>query len=159
MKPRSKLVWKLTAVAAAILSGAIALSGYVHWLIPLLLGIVALWFMFGLLLERPFRELIEGTKRIADHQFDFRFDGKRGDEIGVLEDSFNSMTATIQASQDELRDAKEYLEGMVENSADIIVAVNREGLIETFNRGGEEALGYRREELIGKHIESLYVEP
>jgi len=159
MKSRSKLVWKLTAVAAAILYGGIALSGYVNDLIPLLLGIVAIWFMFGLLLERPFRELIEGTKRIADHQFDFRFDQKRGDEIGVLEDSFNSMTATIQASQDELRDAKEYLEGMVEHSADIIVAVNSEGLIETFNRGGEEALGYRREELIGRHIESLYIEP
>ena len=54
------------------------------------------------------------------------------------EESFNTMAATIQASQDELRDAKEYLEGMVENSADIIITVNSEGLIETFNRGGEK---------------------
>ena len=61
--------------------------------------------------------------------------------------------------QDELRDAKEYLEGMVENSADIIITVNPEGLIETFNRGAEEALGYRREEVIGKPIESLFADP
>jgi len=61
--------------------------------------------------------------------------------------------------QDELRHAKEYLEGMVENSADMIITTNSEGLIETFNRGGEELLGYSREEVIGTHIESLYVDP
>jgi PAS domain S-box-containing protein len=61
--------------------------------------------------------------------------------------------------QDELRDAKEYLESMVENSADMIITVNTEGLIETFNRGGEETLGYRREEVIGRPIESLYADP
>ena len=43
----------------------------------------------------------------------------------------------------DLGKAKEYLEGMVENSADIIITVNPEGLIETFNRGGEEAAGLR----------------
>jgi len=161
MKPRSKLVWKLTAVATVILTAAIALSSHVHVhpLISLLLGVVALWFMFGLMLERPFRELIEGTKRIATHQLDFRFERKRSDEIGALQESFNAMTATIQASQEELRDAKEYLEGMVEHSADIIITVNSEGLIETFNRGGEEALGYDRAEVIGKPIESLFVDP
>jgi len=159
MKPRLKLVWKLTAVATAILTAAIALSEYLHGLAPLLLGVVALWFMFGLMLERPLRELMEGMERIADHQLDFRFDRKRSDEIGMLEESFNAMTATIQASQDELRDAKEYLESMVEHSADIIISVNSEGLIETFNRGGEEALGYGREEVIGTPIEDLFVEP
>ncbi len=87
MEPKVKLVWKLTAVAAAILTAAITLAGYVHDLIPLLLGIVALWYTFGLLLERPFRELIEGTKQIAAHQLDFRFDRTRNDEIGLLEES------------------------------------------------------------------------
>ena len=48
------------------------------------------------------------------------------------------MTAKIQASQDELRDAKEYLERIIENSADVVITVNSEGLIEMFNRGGEE---------------------
>ena len=159
MKPRSKLVWKLTAVAAAILIAAIVLSGYVHALVPVLLGILALRFMFGLLLEKPIGDLIAGTRRIADHHLDFRFDRRHKDEIGELQDSFNSMTATIQASQDELRDAKEYLEGIIENSADVIIAVNSEGLIEMFNRGGEEVLGYERSSVIGRPIESLYLDP
>ena len=161
MKARLKLAWKLTAVAAVILTAAIALAEYdnIHNLVPLLLGIIALWLTFAFLLERPLGELIAGTKQLAAHKLDFRFDQKRGDEIGVLQESFNTMAAKIQASQDELRDAKEYLEGMVENSADIIITVNSEGLIETINRGGEEALGFLRAEIIGEPIESLYVDP
>jgi len=61
--------------------------------------------------------------------------------------------------QDELRGAKEYLEGVIEYSADIIIAVDSEGLIEMFNRGAEEALGYGREEVIGTHVETLYLDP
>ncbi|NQT36572.1 MAG: PAS domain S-box protein, partial [Planctomycetes bacterium] len=160
MKPRSKLVWKLTAVAAAILIAALALSGYVDNLItPVLLGVVALWFTFGLLLERPIQELIEGTQRIGAHQLDFRFEQKRRDEIGLLEESFNAMAATIQTSQEELRGAKEYLEGIFENSADLIITVDPEGMVETFNRGAEEALGYGREEVVGKPIEALFADP
>ena len=159
MKAKLKLAWKLTAATAAILAAAVALAQYVNDLIPLLLGVCALWITFALLLEKPLGELIAGTKQLAAHKLDFRFDGKRNDEIGVLQESFNAMTARIQASQEELRDAKEYLEGMVENSADIIITVNSENLIETINRGGEEGLGYRREEIIGKPIESLYVDP
>jgi len=160
MKPRSKLVWKLTAVAAAILIAALVLSGYVGNLItPVLLGVVALWFTFGLLLERPIRELIEGTQRIGAHQLDFRFEQKRRDEIGLLEESFNAMAATIQTSQEELRGAKEYLEGIFENSADLIITVDPEGMVETFNRGAEEALGYGREEVVGKPIEALFADP
>jgi PAS domain S-box-containing protein len=125
----------------------------------LLLGIVALWFMFERLLAKPIRGLIAGTKRITAQEFDFRFDQKRDDEIGVLEESFNTMTATIQAHQEELRSAKEYLEGIVENSADIIITVNPDGLIQTFHRGAEESLGYSREEVIGRRIEMLFADP
>ena len=127
-------------------------------LASLLLGIVALRLMFTRLLEKPIRGLIMGTKRIASNDLDFRFGLNHNDEIGVLEESFNKMTATIQAHQEELRSAKEYLEGIVENSADIIITVDREGFIQTFNRGAEQALGYDREEVLHKRIENLFVD-
>ena len=125
----------------------------------LMSGAVALWLLFTRLLERPIKGLIAGTKHIAANQLDFRFDRNRQDEIGLLEESFNAMTATIQTNQDELRSAKEYLEGIVENSADIIVTVDPEGLIQTFNPGAEAALGYSRAEVIGRPIEDLYIDP
>lgn len=122
-------------------------------------GTVALWLMFRWLLERPIGELIAGTQRIAAHEFDFRFERTRKDEIGGLEESFNTMTTRIQAHQDELRSAMCYLEGIVENSADIIITVTPDGLIETFNRGAEQTLGYSRAELIGQRIETLFADP
>jgi PAS domain S-box-containing protein len=124
----------------------------------LVLGIVALRFMFARLLDRPIHGLIAGTEQIAARQFDFRFDQKRQDEIGVLQESFNAMTATIQVHQEELRTAKERLEGVIEDSPDIIIAASREGLVETFNRGAEQALGYCRDEVIGKPIEILFAD-
>ena len=48
-----------------------------------------------------------------------------------------------------LRETRDYLEGIVESSADIIVTVNRSGFIQTFNRGAEIALGYTRDEVVG----------
>ena len=128
-------------------------------LAALLLGMVALRVMFTRLLQRPINGLIEGTKRVAANQLDFRFDQKRNDEIGVLEESFNAMTARIEAHRNELRSAMEYVGGIVENSADIIITVTPDGFIETFNRGAEETLGYGRVELIGKRIESLFADP
>jgi len=128
-------------------------------LLSLVLAVGVLWFMFTHLLERPIRGLIAGTERIAAREFEFRFDQKRQDEIGVLEESFNTMTATIQAHQDEVRSAKERLEGVIESSADIIITVSPEGLVETFNRGAEQALGYSRDEVIGQRIETLFADP
>jgi len=128
-------------------------------LVSLTLGIVVVWLMFTRLLEKPIGGLIAGTKRIAANQLDFRFEGKRNDEIGVLEESFNTMTARIRAHRGELRSAMDYLGGMVENSTDIIITGTPEGFIETFNRGAEQALGYSRFEVIGKQIESLFVDP
>jgi len=128
-------------------------------LASLLLGVVALRFMFTRLLARPINGLIQGTKHITAGQLDFRFDQNRHDEIGVLEKSFNVMTARIQAHWEELRSVTDYLGGILENSADIIVTATPEGCIETFNRGAEEALGYSRAEVIGQRAEILFADP
>jgi two-component system NtrC family sensor kinase len=125
----------------------------------LFLGVVALWFMFTWLLARPIGRLIDGTKRIAAGQFDFRFDRTRRDEIGILEESFNAMTGRIKAHRDELRTTLDYLGGIVESSDDLIITVTIDGFIETFNRGAERALGYSRAEVIGRPIEMLFADP
>ena len=122
-------------------------------------AVVVLWFMFARLLEKPIRGLIAGTERIAAHELGFRFDQTRHDEIGILEESFNTMIDTIQAHQKELLGAKERLEGIIESSAAIIITVNLDGLVETFNRGAEQSLDYSRDEVIGKPVEILFADP
>jgi PAS domain-containing protein len=128
-------------------------------LVSLLLGVAALWLMFPRLLGRPISGLIAGTNRIVANQLDFRFEPKRSDEIGALQESFNTMTARIQTHRSELRSAMDYLSGIVESSTDMIISVTPDGHIETFNRGAEQTLGYGRAEVIGRPIEMLFADP
>jgi PAS domain S-box-containing protein len=128
-------------------------------LAAVLLGALALSIMFRQTLAKPIRYLLKGIQAIAGNELAFRFKTDRNDEIGLVAESFNDMAGRIQAHQMELRDAMEYLEGIVENSADLIITVNPNGLIQTVNRGAEQALGYQREELIGQRIETLFADP
>lgn len=125
----------------------------------ILLGTLALWIMFRRTLGKPIREMAAGIQAVAGTNLSFRFKTHRRDELGLVEESVDDMAARIQAHQTELRDAREYLEGIVENSADIIITVNPKGLIQTVNRGAEQTLGYLREELIGRRIEILFADP
>jgi len=125
----------------------------------ILLGAMALWLMFRQTLGKPIREMAAGIQTIAGNDLSFRFATNRDDELGLVEESVDQMAARIQAHQTELSNAREYLEGIVENSADIIITVNPGGFIQTVNRGAEQALGYRREELVGQRIELLFADP
>jgi PAS domain S-box-containing protein len=51
------------------------------------------------------------------------------------------------------------LQEIVENSPDIIITVDPTGLIDSFNRGAEQILGYNREEVVGRRIEMLFADP
>jgi PAS domain S-box-containing protein len=128
-------------------------------LAAILLGTMALWVMFKQTLGKPLRHMIGGIHAIDGDDLSFRFRTDRSDEFGLVEESFDHMASRVEAHQAQLRDAREYLEGIVENSADVIITVNPEGLIQTVNRGAEQTLGYRREELIGQSIEILFADP
>jgi PAS domain S-box-containing protein len=128
-------------------------------LAAILLGTVALWIMFKQTLGKPIRYMLTGIQATDGEDLSFRFKTERKDEFGLVQESFDHMAARIQAHQAELRSAQEYLEGIVESSADLIITVNPGGLIQTVNRGAEQALGYRRDELIGQHIELLFADP
>jgi PAS domain S-box-containing protein len=125
----------------------------------LVLGVATLGFLFRRLLEQPVASLIAGTRRIGGGDLGFRFEAARKDEIGQLEESFNAMTARVQAQQAELRDAKEYLEGIIEGSSDIIITTDADGRIQTFNRGAEQILGYPRSEVAGRALSVLFADP
>lgn len=128
-------------------------------IIAIVLCTIALWVMLARTLARPIRQIIAGTRALAANNLSFRFESVRTDELGLVERSFNDMAERIQAHQIELRETSEYLEGIVENSADMIITVNPKGLIQTINRGAEEILGYGRDELVGRRIEVLFADP
>jgi PAS domain S-box-containing protein len=128
-------------------------------LLSLLLGTAATWWMTDRLVGKRIRVLREGAQRIADRDFSFRFSNSKGDGLGQVEGVFDSVTSEFSTALSELKSTQEYLQGIVESSADIIITVDPSGLIRTFNTGAEQTLGYSRDEVIGQEIEMLFADP
>ena len=57
----------------------------------------------------------------------------------------------------ELRETKEFLENILDSSVDGIVTTDLKGKITYLNRAMEEMIKYRREDILGQHISSVYV--
>jgi len=49
-----------------------------------------------------------------------------------------------------------YFEKLLESSTDIVVAVDRHGVISFYNDGARQTLGYAPEEVLGQHVTRLY---
>ncbi len=49
-----------------------------------------------------------------------------------------------------------YFEKLLESSPDIVVAVNRHGVIGFYNDGARQTLGYAPDEVLGQHVTRLY---
>lgn len=63
------------------------------------------------------------------------------------------------ALQEEVRQHKEYLENILINSSDMIITTDLDRHIVTFNPAGERMLGYSPEEMRGKKVEELWINP
>jgi two-component system NtrC family sensor kinase len=63
------------------------------------------------------------------------------------------------ALQEEVRQHKEYLENILINSSDMIITTDLERHIVTFNPAGERILGYSPQEMRGKKVEELWINP
>ena len=57
----------------------------------------------------------------------------------------------------ELREANEFLTRLIESSVDGIIVADMEGKVLIFNKGAEDMLGYKAEEVVGKmNVRSIY---
>ncbi|HPQ52309.1 MAG TPA: PAS domain S-box protein [Spirochaetota bacterium] len=55
-------------------------------------------------------------------------------------------------------ESKEFAQSIIDSSMDIIIAVDNDRRITEFNRAAQEAFGYSREEMLGKHVNILYAD-
>ncbi|RJO64819.1 MAG: PAS domain S-box protein [Myxococcales bacterium] len=65
----------------------------------------------------------------------------------------------LRKAERERDDVRDYLENIVNNSPVIILSSDPEGRIVSFNRGAEEALGYKFFEVVGRSARELYQSP
>jgi PAS domain S-box-containing protein len=52
--------------------------------------------------------------------------------------------------------SKDRLEQLISRSTDIVVATNRQGMVDYYNDGASRSLGYRSEEILGEYSARLY---
>jgi PAS domain S-box-containing protein len=80
--------------------------------------------------------------------------GKPSALCGLSQD----ITAQKEAER-QLNETREYLQKILDDSPVIIVTTDLDGNVVSFNRGAEESLGYRAEEVIGKPASMFYPDP
>ncbi len=125
-------------------------------IITLLILFGAIWFGFYIAksLTVPINKLAEATRRVADGELDFTLEKTSDDEMGLLVDSFNSMTTDLLASNRQLAEAhdalqqsnilseqrRRYLETILKNVAAGVIAINEHDEITTINPFAEKLL-------------------
>jgi PAS domain S-box-containing protein len=75
--------------------------------------------------------------------------------INILEDLTEEI-AERKKVEEKLRASREYAQNIIDSSLDMIIAVNKQRRITEFNHAAEETFGYKKEEILGKHINVLY---
>ena len=62
-------------------------------------------------------------------------------------------------AQEALKASQDYAQSIIESSMDMVIAVDLDRHIIEFNKAAEKTFGYKKEEVIGKHINILYADP
>ena len=126
-------------------------------LITLLVFFSAIW--FGMHLAKgmtiPIQELALGTKAVAEGNLDYRVTVAANDEVGILVDSFNQMTKTLQETTNALTERRRYIETVLENIATGVVSITPRGYITTFNRAASRILRLSQPDVLNLHYRSL----
>ncbi|MGH7348500.1 MAG: PAS domain S-box protein [Candidatus Rokuibacteriota bacterium] len=80
------------------------------------------------------------------------------DELTLLAAFVGQGAVTLEnaALYREIRDARDFLQSITENSPDAIITTDRQGRVTYFSRGAEAMFAYRAEEMIGTPVANLY---
>ncbi|HIQ37345.1 MAG TPA: HAMP domain-containing protein [Desulfocapsa sulfexigens] len=137
-------------------------------IVTLLIIFSAIW--FGLYIARsitgPLDEIAMATRRVAEGELDFVLEKQSDDEIGLLVDSFNTMTSKLNSSNAKLAEAhhalqlssresydrRRYTEIILQNVEAGVIALDETGNITTINRFAEKLLNIGKEHFLGRNF-------
>lgn len=134
------------------------------FIVTLLITFSATW--FGLYLAKgitvPIQDLAEATHEIAGGNLDYHIDVLAEDEIGVLVDSFNQMTADLKKGSESLQMAnidldqrRKYMETVLRNVSAGVVSIDKDDVISTINRAAEEMLHISTDKVINRKYQHV----
>jgi len=126
-----------------------------------LLSAIALAFLLSRRLSQPLAVLAEGTQAVAKGDFSRRAPVTSRDELGILTQSFNSMTEQLgeartaaQLNQVQLETAKAYLESVLANLSAGVLVFDHGFVLRIANSGASSILQENITPLIGLQPEN-----
>lgn len=127
-----------------------------------LLGASWVAFIFARQLVDPIRQLVKGTRDIAQGDYEKRLPVTRKDELGYLIESFNEMTMRIanardlaQTSQRDAEDQHAYLETILSNLSNGVLSCDLSCRLRTVNKEADHILGWPVTPYIGQSLEHI----
>jgi two-component system nitrogen regulation sensor histidine kinase NtrY len=138
-------------------------NGYILTLALITLVVIfsATWFGFqqAKSITIPLQRLAEGTREVAQGNWDYRIEAGSDEETAVLVDSFNQMTAELQQINSELVERRKYVENILANIAAGVVSLSHSGAVTMLNRAAERMLGVGLAQARGKHWSQVFERP
>ncbi len=141
-------------------------------LITLLILFSAIWLGFYMArgITIPIQLLAEGTRRISEGDLNFKLGITAQDEIGILVDSFNRMTAKLNDSQSnvekanqdlkitnvELEQRRQYIATVLDNIGAGVVSIDKKGHITTFNKAAADILMVKSQDVVGSRYKNIF---
>jgi two-component system nitrogen regulation sensor histidine kinase NtrY len=104
----------------------------------------------------PIRKLAEGTEEVSRGNLEYRVDEQSGDEVGMLVESFNRMTADLRSSREQLRQEATNKEVILTTIDAGVVSMDRTGRITTINPAASRILGIRSEDVLGRRYDEAF---
>lgn len=148
-------------------------KGYIQVLLIIALAIIFLATWFGFYLARsitgPIQELVSATKRVAGGDLTVHITPQSDDEIALLVEAFNKMTADLRKSQtgineanrhlrasnQELDQRRRYMEIVLKNVTAGVISVDRQGNLTTINKSAEKLLKIMTNKVMGRHFRQV----
>lgn len=106
-------------------------------------------------LERPLRPVLEGIEQISEGRYGHRIAATHREDVDQIIAGINAMTESIQQRDAEIRESEQKYRFLVEDSSDIIFALNDTGEIVTVNQAVRRLLGRSQKAVIGRPFSEL----
>lgn len=114
---------------------------------------------------RPIQAILRTVNDVADGNFQPRLEITSRDELGQLSGRINAMTRnlghyTSQLKQmvDENQSVKEYLESIINQTADAIHTTDMDGTVTSVNKAFEQLYGWKSHEVLGRKLDMIPLE-
>jgi len=140
-------------------------------IVALLVIFCAVWFGFYLAktITIPIMKFAEGTQRVTNGDLNYQIDFRSDDELGVLINSFNSMTKELAANREKItvwekklreqnrkiEESRQYMAIVLENISAGVISLSKQGKVLTINKAAEKMLDLNQNEIINYNYKDI----